>query len=64
VFDYLRPTYAAYHLRAVQTIWALDAISKESHVESILAKKLSASLTRDASRALDAFGVLWRLTGL
>jgi len=63
LLHYLRPDTTAYHVRAVDLIWSLEAISKHSHVESIVAQTLTSPESRNVQEAYDAFGVLWRLTG-
>ncbi|CAK5264480.1 unnamed protein product [Mycena citricolor] len=60
LLKYLRPDLTVYHVRAVALIWALQGIThRKSHVESVLAEKLTA---RQPLEAFEAFGVLWRLT--
>ncbi|KAF5380337.1 hypothetical protein D9757_007927 [Collybiopsis confluens] len=75
---YLRPQYAAYHVRAVGLIWELDSITtgeggrrgrRPSHVESILAHAMLNSNSfsgsaemEEKSEVYEAFGVLWRLS--
>lgn len=61
---YLRSDCAAYHVRAVNLIWALEAATKRSHVESILAQTMNSPESRNVQESYEAFGVLWRLTGL
>jgi hypothetical protein len=63
LLKYLRPDCAVYHVRAVNLIWALDALTKRSHVESILAKTMTSQESYNVQEAYEAFGVLWRLTG-
>ncbi|KAH9858301.1 Dopey, N-terminal-domain-containing protein [Lenzites betulinus] len=59
---YLRPAYSAYHARAVNLIWSLERLSKQPHVESVIAESLSSRQPGDLQDACEAFGVLWRLT--
>ncbi|RDX51932.1 hypothetical protein OH76DRAFT_1400831 [Lentinus brumalis] len=62
LLGYLRPSYSAYHVRAVNLIWALERLSSQSHVESVIAQSLSARQSQELQDACEAFGVLWRLT--
>lgn len=55
---------AAYHMRATSLIWSLDKISNSQHIESVIAKSLSAQDVTTVQEACEAFGVLWRLTGI
>ncbi|KAK0466281.1 Dopey, N-terminal-domain-containing protein [Desarmillaria tabescens] len=59
---YLRSDCAAYHVRAVNLIWALEAATKRPHVESILAQTMNSPESRNVQESYEAFGVLWRLT--
>ncbi|TFK70447.1 hypothetical protein BDN72DRAFT_887964 [Pluteus cervinus] len=62
LLKYLDPQWAPYHAQAVNLIWALDSVTRHSHVESVLAQTL-ASPGLDATHvAFEAFGVLWRLS--
>ena len=61
---YLKPQYAAFHMRAVSLIWQLEKSTKSSHLESIVAQSISlSSSSLDIQSSCEAFGVLWRLTG-
>lgn len=62
LLNYLHPDFTAYHVRAVNLIWALESITTASHVESIVAQSMSSSESRNGE-AYDAFGILWRLSG-
>ncbi|KAJ8084790.1 hypothetical protein PM082_003567 [Marasmius tenuissimus] len=59
---YMRPNHAAYHMRAVNLIWSLEASTVRPHVESILAQSLASPESRNVQEAYESFGVLWRLT--
>ncbi|KAG7099897.1 hypothetical protein E1B28_001698 [Marasmius oreades] len=59
---YLRPDCAAYHLRAVNLVWALEASIPRPHVESILAQSMASPESRNVQETYESFGVLWRLT--
>jgi hypothetical protein len=63
LLHYLRSECAAYHVRAVNLIWSLEAATKRSHVESILAQAMTFPESRNVHESYEAFGVLWRLTG-
>ena len=63
LLHFLLPAYALYHVRAVQLVWALEKATGYRHVEPILSETLTAEETKHSSKAFDAFGVLWRLTG-
>lgn len=45
-------------------MWTLEKSSRTPHVESLIAKSLSARQSEEAQEACEAFGVLWRLTGV
>ncbi|EEB87119.1 hypothetical protein MPER_15660, partial [Moniliophthora perniciosa FA553] len=62
LLTYLRPHCAAYHARAVNLIWSLEAATDRPHVESILAQTMASSESRKVQEAYEAFGVFWRLT--
>ncbi|KAI3621823.1 hypothetical protein WG66_015956 [Moniliophthora roreri] len=62
LLTYLRPHCAAYHVRAVNLIWSLEAATDRPHVESILAQTMGSSESRKVQEAYEAFGVFWRLT--
>ena len=64
LLQYLRPSFSAYHMRAVNLIWQLDRISTQPHVESVIAQSLHARQPGELQDACEAFGVLWRLTGM
>ncbi|CDO73123.1 hypothetical protein BN946_scf185007.g177 [Trametes cinnabarina] len=57
---YLRPSYSAYHMRAVNLVWSLQKLSKH-HVEAVISGSLASRQPADFQRACEAFGVLWRL---
>lgn len=61
---YLRPEFTVYHVRSVNLVWQLEGATKQSHVQSIIAQSLSSPQSRNNQGAYEAFGVLWRLTGL
>lgn len=63
LLKYLRADCAVYHVRAVNLIWSLEAATKRSHVESILAQTMTSPESRNIHESYEAFGVLWRLTG-
>lgn len=63
LLKYLRTDCAVYHIRAVNLIWSLEAATKRSHVESILAQTMTSPESRNIHESYEAFGVLWRLTG-
>ncbi|KAL0565856.1 hypothetical protein V5O48_016166, partial [Marasmius crinis-equi] len=62
LMSYLHPDCAAYHMRAVNLIWSLEASTVRPHVESILAQSLASPESRNVQEAYESFGVLWRLT--
>ncbi|RPD65070.1 hypothetical protein L227DRAFT_519769 [Lentinus tigrinus ALCF2SS1-6] len=62
LLGYLGPSYSAYHVRAVNLIWALERLGTQPHVESVIAQSLSARQSHELQSACEAFGVLWRLT--
>ncbi|KAF5384809.1 hypothetical protein D9615_001099 [Tricholomella constricta] len=62
LLQYLRADYAAYHVRAVNLIWSLEASTKHPHVESIFAQTMTSPESRNIHESFEAFGVLWRLT--
>jgi hypothetical protein len=62
LLKYLQPQYAAYHVRAVNLLWMLQATTTSPHIESVVAQTLTSPESRDVQEAYDAFGVLWRLT--
>ncbi|KAI0660570.1 Dopey, N-terminal-domain-containing protein [Cubamyces menziesii] len=62
LLKYLRPSFSAYHMRAVNLIWALERLSKHPHVEAVISQSLSVRRTSELQDACEAFGVLWRLT--
>ncbi|KAF8665364.1 hypothetical protein AX16_000383 [Volvariella volvacea WC 439] len=63
LLQYLGPEYSAYHVRAVNLIWAIENVTQEkAYVESIVAQSLTRPDARGLQGAFDAFGVLWRLT--
>ncbi|KAI0334441.1 hypothetical protein GY45DRAFT_1318466 [Cubamyces sp. BRFM 1775] len=62
LLKYLRPSYSAYHMRAVNLIWALERLSKHPHVEAVISQSLSVRRPSELQDACEAFGVLWRLT--
>lgn len=65
LLKYLRPQYAAFHMRAVSLLWQLERATKSSHLESIVAQSISVpGGSQDVQVACEAFGVLWRLTGI
>lgn len=59
---FLRPQWVPYHVRAVQLIWALEASERHGHVEAAIAASILDHDGRPQLAAIDAFGVLWRLT--
>ncbi|KAI0718921.1 Dopey, N-terminal-domain-containing protein [Cerioporus squamosus] len=62
LLGYLRPSYSTYHVRAVNLIWALERLSTQPHVESVIAQSLSSRQSQELQDACEAFGVLWRLS--
>ncbi|OJT08448.1 Protein dopey [Trametes pubescens] len=62
LLKYLRPSYSAYHMRAVNLIWSLERLSRQPHVEAVISQSLSATQPTELQDACEAFGVLWRLT--
>jgi hypothetical protein len=61
---YLRPEYTTYHVRAVNLVWSLESSARKPYVESIIAQSMISPESRSVSKAYEAFGVLWRLTGV
>ncbi|OCH88751.1 hypothetical protein OBBRIDRAFT_64803 [Obba rivulosa] len=59
---YLRPSWAAYHMRAVSLIWAVEKFSRGRLVESVMSQRLSSQEPHEFQPACEEFGVLWRLT--
>ncbi len=64
LLHYLQPMSAVYHMRAVSLIWSLQEVTTKPHVESIVAQTLNSPGFRNVSEAYEAFGVLWRLSGM
>ncbi|KAI8981167.1 Dopey, N-terminal-domain-containing protein [Trametes punicea] len=62
LLKYLRPSYSAYHMRAVNLIWSLTRISNHPHVQSVIAQSLDPHKPAELQDACEAFGVLWRLS--
>ncbi|KAH7930453.1 hypothetical protein BV22DRAFT_1000727 [Leucogyrophana mollusca] len=62
LFKYLHPDWVVCHVRAVNLIWSLEATTRRSHVESIIAQSMSSPESRNVYDSYEAFGVLWRLT--
>lgn len=63
LFRFLRQGYAVYHVRAVGLVWTLESSTGHHYVESIIAQSLNSPDFCRLDEALEAFGVLWRLTG-
>ncbi|KAL0951843.1 hypothetical protein HGRIS_008504 [Hohenbuehelia grisea] len=59
---YLHGNFSAYHVRAVNLLWAIEASTKRPHVEAIVAQTMTSPEFRNTQDAYEAFGVLWRLT--
>ena len=64
LLHYLRPSFSAYHMRAVNLIWSLERLNTQPLVESVIAQSLSSRHPSELQDACEAFGVLWRLTGM
>lgn len=64
LLHYLRPSWAAYHMRVVTLIWSVERISTSPHIESIISQQLASQNSQRVQEACEAFGVLWRLTGM
>ncbi|KAH7886231.1 Dopey, N-terminal-domain-containing protein [Phlebopus sp. FC_14] len=62
LFRFLHRDYAVFHVRAVNLVWTLEAITGRHYVESIIAQSMCSSETLHVHEAFEAFGVLWRLT--
>ncbi|KAG6336234.1 hypothetical protein ID866_2853 [Astraeus odoratus] len=62
LFRFLRQDYTIYHVRAVELVWTLESSTSGNYVESIIARNLNSVNLRSLDEALEAFGVLWRLT--
>ncbi|KAG8219398.1 Dopey, N-terminal-domain-containing protein [Butyriboletus roseoflavus] len=62
LFRFLHQDFAIFHVRAVSLVWALELSTGHHLVESIIAQSMSSPEPRIAHDALEAFGVLWRLT--
>jgi hypothetical protein len=58
---YLAPQYSLCHSRAVALLWECNQLADVHTLETATAKRMTD--TRHRQEALDAFGVLWRLTG-
>ncbi|KAG6851405.1 hypothetical protein H0H93_005803 [Arthromyces matolae] len=64
LLGYLHTNYAPYHVRVVNLIWSLQAVTSQSHIEAIIAHAMtSPGDSRSKQESFEAFGVLWRLTG-
>ena len=64
LLHYLQPMFAVYHVRAISLIWSLQEATTKPHVESVLAQTLNSPEYRNVQEAYEAFGVLWRLSGM
>jgi len=64
LLKYLRFDTTAYHARAVNLIWSLQVTTSRSHIESTIAQSMGSNDLRSMSEAYEAFGILWRLTGV
>ncbi|KIM70102.1 hypothetical protein SCLCIDRAFT_1160646 [Scleroderma citrinum Foug A] len=62
LFRFLRQGYAVYHVRAVALVWTLESSTGHHYVESIISQSLNSPDLCRLDEALEAFGVLWRLT--
>ncbi|KAL4070521.1 Dopey, N-terminal-domain-containing protein [Scleroderma citrinum] len=62
LFRFLQQECAIYHVRAVGLVWTLEASTGRHYVESIIAQSLNSPDFCRLDEALEAFGVLWRLT--
>jgi hypothetical protein len=47
----------------MRLIWSLDALSLEPHLEAVVARKVSLRPSPKLFAHIEAFGILWRLTG-
>lgn len=64
LLDYLQPSCSPYHVEAVQLVWAVDALSESRYLESMISQRLSSSNRDMQVVTFEAFGNLWRYTGL
>lgn len=62
LFRFLQPDYAIYHVRAVELLWEYNKLAEVHLLENVIAKQVSTALTKRDTKALSAFGTLWRLT--
>ncbi|WVQ78778.1 hypothetical protein IAT38_000869 [Cryptococcus sp. DSM 104549] len=60
LFRYLRPSASLYHARAVELLWDYNQLAEIHTLENVIARRMS--LSSFNSVALEAFGILWRLT--
>ena len=51
-------------MRAVNLIWALENTVGSQQIVAIISQSLSSDNALDVRDACEAFGVLWRLTGM
>lgn len=51
-------------MRVVTLIWSVERISTSPHIESIISQQLASQNSQRVQEACEAFGVLWRLTGM
>ena len=51
-------------MRAVNLVWSLENTVGSQQIVAIISQGLSSENTADVREACEAFGVLWRLTGI
>ena len=64
LLGYLNSNFAVYHVRATNLIWGLQGSTTRPYVESILAQSMTSPEHRNVGTYYEAFGVLWRFSGM
>ncbi|KAK0564187.1 hypothetical protein OC844_001830 [Tilletia horrida] len=62
LFDFLHPGMSMFHLRAVQLLWELESFSGHAHLQSALARRVSALDAHERRKGFELFGTVWKLT--
>jgi hypothetical protein len=62
LFRFLQPDHARYHERDVELLWEYNRLAEMHTLENVIARQLTSSLSKHNVKALEAFGVIWRLT--
>ena len=64
LLHYLHKDFSVYHVRAVSLLWSLQASTPGSQVESTIAQSMSSSDINKVMDAYEAFGTIWRFSGV